>query len=295
MSENDWILAAVDGTEGSLAAVRYAASEAKRLETGLRLLHVAPDYMTSAALYAMPVPFTPDEFATAGNEILGDALDVATPFLPSDLISLKLVYGDRVAGILEAANEARIIVLGSERSSVIERISVGSVVGGVAAHASIPVVAVPSDWPPASPKLRVGVGVKAFGRVPEPLLREAFRAASERGAALEIVHVWELSNVYGSVIFSVLDLPEWQVMVERDIREGAAGLFEEFSDVKVEVRSEYGHPAEVLKELSAEVDLLFIARRAHGFPTGQFGSTGRALLRESRCPVEVLPVAEIEE
>ena len=68
-------------------------------------------------------------------------------------------------------------------------------------------------------------------------------------------------------------------------------------EARIEVRR--GQPARVIADASAESDLLVIGRRRHTFPVGRLGSTGRALLRESHCPIEVLPpvldVIEIEE
>ena len=42
---------------------------------------------------------------------------------------------------------------------------------------------------------------------------------------------------------------------------------------------------------AAGCDLILLARRAHAFPSGHLGATGRALLRSAQCPVEVLPPA----
>jgi nucleotide-binding universal stress UspA family protein len=58
-------------------------------------------------------------------------------------------------------------------------------------------------------------------------------------------------------------------------------------ETRVDVRR--GQPARLIANAASESDLLVIGRRRHTFPTGRLGSTGRALLRESHCPVEVLP------
>lgn len=72
-----------------------------------------------------------------------------------------------------------------------------------------------------------------------------------------------------------------------------AHLKASFPDITVTVEVKPGHPTTVLRDLSAQASVLVIARRAHAFPVGHFGHVGRSLLHTSRCPVEVLPVAEV--
>jgi nucleotide-binding universal stress UspA family protein len=61
--------------------------------------------------------------------------------------------------------------------------------------------------------------------------------------------------------------------------------------VETEVRLVHGQPARVVVEASSEADLLVITRRPHLLPYGHLGGTGRAILRETRCPTVVLPPA----
>lgn len=53
----------------------------------------------------------------------------------------------------------------------------------------------------------------------------------------------------------------------------------------------HAHPARAIVEASAHADLVLLARRPHAFPGGHLGGTARAVLRESSCPVEILPPA----
>jgi nucleotide-binding universal stress UspA family protein len=62
-------------------------------------------------------------------------------------------------------------------------------------------------------------------------------------------------------------------------------------DVEVGFRLVHGQGAHAIVDASSGADLLVITRRRHGFPGGHLGAAGRAVLRESRCPVEVLPPA----
>ena len=51
------VVAGIDGSEGSAAVVRYAATEARRTGSGLLLVHVIPDYLTLSPM----LPVAPTE------------------------------------------------------------------------------------------------------------------------------------------------------------------------------------------------------------------------------------------
>ena len=291
MTTQNVILVGVDGSGGSNAAIRYAAAEAERSGAGLRLVHVTPDYLPIASVYPLTVPFSERDLEATGNEILADAAKLAGRLLDPSRVTTALVWGERGPSLLEAAEGAALVVLGEDERGLLERIAVGSTVAHVAAHATVPVVAVHVGWMPTA-RDRVVVGIKCLDPLPVDVLRGALRVASDRKASLEIAFVWEMPGIYDDFLLSAIDFDAMGRQVETDLRAGAASLFAEFPDVRVDVRTGHGQPARVLRDESDRADLLVIARRAHAFPVGHFGSTGRALLRESRCPVEILPVSE---
>ena len=60
------VVVGVDGSEDNLGALRFAATEAAALGAALKVVHVVPDHLPSAAV----MPPTPDEIFAAGHEIL---------------------------------------------------------------------------------------------------------------------------------------------------------------------------------------------------------------------------------
>lgn len=286
------ILVGVDGSAGSRAALRWAVREADRVGARLHLVHVAPEFLPIAGLMPVPLPLTPDEFIASGRVVLAAAVAEARTLVSPDRVRATLVQGDRARSLCEAGASARMIVVGAERDSLIERIVLGAVVGAVAAAATVPVAVVPADWSPLAPADLVAVGIKLFDEAPEPLLRGALEVAAERKAALEVLHVWDLPAGYSDALLPLLDEDDWVAMVEATIRAGAQDLLAAFPEVTVTVRALWGEPTQELQHASARVDLLVIARHGRGFHLAQFGSTGRALLRHSRCPLLVLPTAE---
>jgi carbamate kinase len=290
------VVVAVDGSEGALAAVRYGAVEADLLGRPLRIVHVARDYLATVAMMPTAVPIATDALEAAGRAILREAAAMARGIVPDDRVTVALSIGERIGGILAAASEAHLVVLGDDRTPTLERITVGTVIGAVAARTPTPVVTVPPTWSDPHDRglpRRVVLGVKDYDRIPPELLCAGLRLAQEHKATLELVHVWEVPATYGDMVGSMMDLTSWQEMVSRSLRAAAHVHAGDFPGVEIEAAARYGQAAHVLRELSADASLLLLARRAHAFPLGHFGSTGRALLRESCCPVEVLPIAEI--
>lgn len=289
------VLVAVNGSDGSLAAVRYGAALAARAGCDLQILHVAPTYLPISGLVPTAGTVGIDEFESVGREILTMSAEPAYTILPRDRVTTRLELGYRVPTVIEEAAHARLLVVGDDRTPIIERITVGGFIGAVAARTPVPLVSVPAGWtdePKDGAERRVVLAIKDPQRIPFELLRAGFQAAADRDATLEIIHVWDLPTGYGALVTSLMDDPAVQTMIERSIRHLAFPLREEFPDVSYTTSSRYGQPAHILYEEGRNADLLLLARRAHGFPFGHFGATGRALLREGTCPIEIVPIAE---
>jgi nucleotide-binding universal stress UspA family protein len=287
------VVVGVNGSDGSLAAVRYGAKEAAHFGCGLRIVHVAPNYLAGEGLMPGAASVGIREFEALGQEILERAAKEAIASLPPQRVTTELALGSRSNGLLQAAMSARLVVVGDDRTPMLARLAVGGFIGSVAARTPVPLVSVPADWSDlAAPERRVVLALKDPQRIPIELLRAGFEIAQEHGTALEIAHVWELPPAYGALMSALTMYEQWQTMIERFVEKVVGPVVEEFPDVTYSTSSWYGQPAQILRERGKNAQLLLLARRAHGFPLGHFGATGRALLREATCPVEVLPMAE---
>jgi len=289
------IVVGVNGSSGSEAAVLYAVDEARRIGCDLRLVHVAPRYLPAGGLVPPAGGPSFKEFEAIGHSILKTSAKPAYEALSRNRVSTVLEFGSRSLGVLRATDGARLLVVGDDRTPLLERLAVGSFIAALAAKAMVPLVSVPSDWTRGSrpdEDARVVLGIKDPQRVPVELLRAGFQAAADRNAVLEVAHVWEMPPGYAALMTSLEDGRTWQTSIERSVRALVDPLRQEFPDVSYTTESRYGQPAQILRERAQGAVLLMLARRPHGFPFGYFGSTGRALLREAPCPVEVVPVAE---
>ena len=287
MTHLDPVLVGVDGSPASSAAICFAAREAQRRGVGLRLAHVLPNYVPMAPMFAM----FPSDLAEAGRGVLRAAAEEASALIAPDRVTSSLLNGPRVPALLVAAERASVVVIGSERRPTVDRLLTGSTMYGVASRAQCPVVAVPCEWTPGVEHHSVVAGVKSTEHSPE-LVRRALEIAAEHRARVLLVHAWELPSQYADIVHARVDLEEWSERARRAIDRSLSGLRDAYPDVPVETRVLHGQPARVLQRLSAEADLLLLARRHRAFPLGHLGGTARALLREGECPVEVVPPAD---
>ena len=281
---NDWILVGVDGGEGGETAVRYAARAAARMGLGLRLLHVAPELAYTLAVD----PDTAPGGLPQREKVLIDATEIALEVMGPGArgrVVTDLAYGGRVARLLEAATRCRLVVLGDQPRPLLDRLVTGSVLTGVAAKAPVPVIGVPAGCDGADAHGRVVAAVKWVEEW-EPHFDRALAIAAERGAHLVLLHAWESPMVDDDLLER-----EWKERARTDLEELVTRRSEANAEVGVEISIVHGQPAKAVVEASRTADLLLVTRRPLAFPFGSLGGTGRAILRESHCPVEVLPPA----
>ncbi|MFX1484913.1 MAG: universal stress protein [Promethearchaeota archaeon] len=136
------ILVAVDGSEHSLKAVRYACAMGPSLGAEVVLLHVVP-MLVSATPYHDTISDQPFlSLQKVGEDILTRAKTIARD-LGCEVIDL-ITQGDPAAKIIDIAKERdiSIIIIGSRGLSGIKRLFVGSISDKVASHAHCPVMIV---------------------------------------------------------------------------------------------------------------------------------------------------------
>ena len=290
MSTPDPIWVGIDGSGGSTAAVRFAAHSAGILDVGVHLLYVIPPDLAMSPMSPM-FPLVPAEMEPMGRKLLADAVQVAAVAAPSVPVTTSLHHGQRASALVEASERARFLVLGRARRSTAERLLTGSVATAVSARSTGSVVVVPAGWTAPEDAFHVVVGMKSPDHSAELALR-AMRLAADRGGRVTFVHAWDLPSQYDDLISARIGDQAW---VQRDHDVITSALHEVtalYSEVPVDIRVVHGQAARVLQQESEAADLLLLARRDHLFPRGHLGGTARALLRESSCPVEVVPPAE---
>ena len=280
----DVVAVGVDGTSRSVGAIRYAADEAARSGAVLRLVHVSPSYVPLA-----PLPLTLEDLRTEAHSALEAAAGRALERQPVLVVETQHETGSRVAGLLRGAAGARVLVLGRETRSVMDRMVKGATTAAVASRAPAGTVVVPQDWDGGTVHGRILLGIKRPATSPH-LLARAFDLARERGATLVVVHAWQLPDAYSDMIAERVQPDAWHTEGMRAL----TGLVEHwkahYPEVEVELEVVHGNPAQVLTEQSARSDVLLVVRHrrdaTHLWP---LGGVARAMMRLSEAPVEVVP------
>ncbi|OIJ27623.1 universal stress protein [Nocardioides luteus] len=297
MSERDRIMVAVDGGEGGRAAARYAAGRARRSGADLWLVHVVDLAIATGVFYPYGYSGLADQIREAGVTALAHAEKEAAEIVGAEHVTSTLRDGGVVTELVHAAAESTMVVLGDERHHGLSRIVTGSVSGRVASRAPVPVVVVPADWPAERDNRMVVVAV-ADCEASTDLVVRGLEEAVERDGGLVIVHSWDVPAVYYDSTLGQLDAAG--VLADARHRlmqtlERARQLVPNSAGVDAWIEVRRGQAAQIITESSKDAALLVIGRRGHAFPLRRLGGTGHALLRESSCPVEVVPPApEIE-
>jgi len=289
VSTTPFVVVGTDGSAASVAAIRYAVAEAQRLGTGVRLVHVSPDYAPTTPM----LPLIRDDFEQVGRRILREGAEVARAAAPACEVTTARRTGPTVATLLDLAEGSHLLVLGREPHSRLGAVFTGSTSVGVAGRSRCPMVSVPQEWEPGHDRGRVVVGLRTPAHATE-LLARAFALAESRAARLVVLRAWQLPGPYDEVV-EARSHPGERV---QEIEDELDPLLEQHRlvhpSVEVELSVVHEQPARALLRAAAAADLLVLVRRAHGLPfTAHLGGTARTLLREATCPVEVVPPQEV--
>ena len=133
------VVVGVDGSEHSSAALRWPAAEAQLRRATLQVVHAW--HLPSLAYQAYVAP-TPDEGRKVAVAALDDQLAVVLGD-PTDLSVVRDVReGPAAQALIDAANGADLVVVGSRGHGGFAGLLLGSVSSQVVHHAPCPVVVV---------------------------------------------------------------------------------------------------------------------------------------------------------
>ncbi|MFB6888309.1 universal stress protein [Kitasatospora sp. NPDC056327] len=295
------VLVGVDGSPESTAAAHWAAEEALRRGAPLRLLHAWPWLTDGRAAFAGP-----EDLPAAAQRMLASAAEEVRDRHPGLDVGTDVVLDAAVDGLVAAAGDAGLLVLGSRGLGGFTGLLVGSVSIAVAARAAVPVVVVrpaergtgtagaaeePADGTlagPTVPEVVVGVDSAAPN---DAVLDFAFREAALRGARVRAVHGWDLPPSFAVVGFlpSGAEMAQLQAAEEKALSAALAGHRERFPDTEVVEQARLG-AARTLVEDSAGAALVVVGRRRRPHDLGlRLGRVAHAVLHHAQAPVAVVP------
>jgi nucleotide-binding universal stress UspA family protein len=282
------VVAALDGSAHDDTVVGWAAAEAARTGSTLRLVSVvdAGMQLTPYDILSTGSPGIADEVARETHEHLDDAAGVARAAHPELSVVADTPWGSPATGLVQASEGTRLLAMGSPAHA-----GFGSVVVPVMAHAHCPVVVVPDGSRTGRPRVAV-VGVDGSDHS-RHALAYALSAVDPDGGEVICVAAWRTEIEAEMLItYAMSDsVPEIDARyaalldgVIRDLAPWAPG-------VTVTPLVEHGHTAPVLLEVAADkdADLIVVGSRGHGGFAGLLlGSVSRRVVAKSDRPVAVV-------
>jgi nucleotide-binding universal stress UspA family protein len=292
-----YIVAGIDGSETSLAAAKWATVFAAKLALPLRLVHSspAPGPMPEAAFDYAELSEMHSAYRT---ELLAEAEAALREHSPgTDLIAIA---DDKApaAGLLAAAEEAALIVLGATGAGSVERWLLGSTALRVANHAQCPVAV----WRGEPADVSVDDRPIVVGAEGSPLSAAATELAFEWAQLFSVrvtaVRAWsDTAAVLASDPTSMHLLGptamaiDWEAIAHTEadtLSKIIAPYRREYPDVGVEERSRRGSAPRQLLDALDEAQMAIVGSKGRGRIRGALlGSTSQNLLHHARAPIVI--------
>lgn len=289
------VVVGVDGSPAALHAVRWAAREADRRGTSLRLVHVGHLEPVRHPRQVSPPAQFRDAILDQGKHFLTEASAAAREAAPDVPVVTEVRTGGVAGALVTESKHAVLLVLGSRGLGGFGSLVLGSVAVAVSAHAECPVVvthaAARDGVPPEEGHVVVGVDGDELS---DAAVAFAYLAAAARGVPVVAVHTYgvEVGGSWTAALTSV----DWEkVHAEESDRftERIARWREEFPGVETRVVVERGRPADVLLEQAKGAQLIVVGSRGRGALTGLgLGSVSQTVLHHAECPVAIARTTE---
>lgn len=277
------VLAGVDGSPQSTAAAHWAAAEAVRRGASLRLVHAWPWLTDGVSSFAES-----DDLPEAVRRTLAEAAEDVRGLHPDLTVETDAVLDAPVDGLVAAAAEAELLVLGSRGRGGFTGLLLGSVSMSVAGRSTVPLVVVREEGEAGGGEVVVGVDA----HTPEAeVLDFAFREAALRGARVRAVHGWDLPPVFGYAGGAVpaAELAQLEALEAKLLSLALAGPREQHPQVEVVEDVQLG-AARALVEASAGAALVVVGRGRRPVEFGpRLGRIAHAVLHHAEAPVAVVP------
>ncbi|MCD4526787.1 universal stress protein [Nocardioides sp. cx-173] len=282
------VVVGVDGSDHSDRAVAWAAHEAHLTGRPLVLAH-GTGILLDVDPYAGTVIH---ELQVAGRELVEATRTRLVTLHPDLSVHTALRTANPRQALLDLAEHAALLVVGSRGHGPVRSVLLGSVSVGLAREAACPVVVVRPHHPGL---VRRGVLVGDDGTADSaPVLEQAFRFASSHRLPLTVLHsVWD--SIAGSTRPHALPKSDPAGEDARlRLAESLAGFAERYSDVHVEQVISRGQPAASLLAEAEHLDLVVVGRHDRSrIGNLLLGSVAANVVEHAACPVAVVPVAPI--
>jgi nucleotide-binding universal stress UspA family protein len=295
------ILVGYDPRTADRGPVNFGVAAARLTGAPLSIacVHVGPRPLAVSAGQPLSYAIAPAEdtlVSDCSNKLRQLEKELEAEGVPADYLKLP---GDSAARVLHEAAEAQqagLVVVGSGHGDRAPKV-LGSTAERLVHGAPCPIAVVPSGWAAAGEVKTIGVAFVDSDEGREAL-RSANALARRMGATLRVITVVKPRIVmYGETEPTTAVRPgrgfdqvlgEHRVEAEERARQIVDGMLGH--GVPTEVDAFVGDPADVLIDLSENIDLLVSGSRGYGpLRAVLLGSVSRRVIAEASCPVIVLP------
>lgn len=284
------VIVGVDGSEGSVEALRWAAHEAARRGAPLHVMTCAQLPVTVEAGMVGAGAFagsTMDAIVHEQEQINQRAVDLARSFGLQLTVTGETVLGAPGYALVSASHDDDVVVIGATSHPGRLTDVLGSVATVVAHRAKGAVVVVHGSGRAERGITRIVVGVDGSPASDAGLLW-ATEAALRCEAGLVLVHGWVYPYL-GSRTSVSEPRDEMRLDAMRVLEASAAKAHELAPAVACHsIITEEG-PAKAILDAAADADLIVVGSRGHGgFTALLLGSVSRTVLQHAPCPVAVV-------
>ncbi len=281
----------VDGSVSAAAALDWAVRQAAAERRPLAVVHACG--LPGAMQDFEDIVANERGLRSVGRSIARESVATVRDADGTVAVESVVTMGEPAAVLLDASQDADLMVLGARGRGTVASALLGSVSAVVARESACPVVIVRDrvetgeDGPPR----RVVCGVDGTP-VSTAAVELAFRMASVRRAPLTLLHAtWDLREQASRLV----DLRTYAEKVnfseeeERLVSETVAGLCEKYPDVTVTETYRRGEPVRQLVDASRDASLLVVGTRGRRLlATALLGSVSRGVVERAACPVAVV-------
>jgi nucleotide-binding universal stress UspA family protein len=274
------VVVGVDGSEASMAALRWAAHEAQLRGQRLRLVYAFPPPPLVRGM-GLPARLWPG--ARLHRPVTGALTELVAGvhhLAPAVPAGGAVVDAPPADALLAESRTAAVMVVGAHGSGQSDGLRLGSVSDRVATHASCPVVVVPAGYvPPTGGRVVVGLDGSLTADLAGAF---AFDQAWRRGVGLVAVRAWTPPRFEA-------DTPRVVAAERAALAASVDRWWPEHPMVEVESRVVAGLATGALLAAAGDAQLLVIGSRGLGELRGVLlGSVGMHVLHRARCPVAVV-------
>ncbi|ONH35014.1 MULTISPECIES: universal stress protein [Protofrankia] len=296
------IVVGTDLSEDADKALSWAVDEAQRSGATVRVV-LAWSVERCPRVLANHVPsHNADQLEAAAEKLLHETVERIRATAPAVTIIEQPGRADPVDALLNAATNARMLVIGARGSGRLRRLVTGSV-SDACVHMSAGAVVV-VRWAPEQgrgyerrdgrlagvPRERRPVLVGVDGSEGSiNALRWAAAAAAQRGVTLRVLHVWMPAPAMYTGYYAGFEGEGLEKAAQALLEDTLAKGLGDRTDVTVDAGLMLGAAGTSLIRQAAGAQLLVVGARGHeGFAELLLGSTSQRCTHHSPCPVAVI-------